>query len=98
MFGRRLHTTAFATGLVIIALGVLFWMTNGLVTLPSLVSTSTLARWQANGAVLDDPRVQVGVILTLAVVGLLLWWRQDRRRRREDAAPTTITLTPGKRP
>ena len=98
MFGRRLHTTTFATGRVTSALGVRFWATNGLVTLPSLVSTSTLARWQANGAVLDDPRVQVGVILTLAVVGLLLWWRQDRRRRREDAAPTTITLTPGKRP
>lgn len=97
LLGRRLHTTTFVTGLVIIALGVLFWVTNGLVTLPSLVPTSTLARWQAGSAGLNDPVVQIAVILALGLLALVLWWLRDRRRRRERTAPTAITLTPGKR-
>ncbi|MDN5599020.1 MAG: cytochrome c biogenesis CcdA family protein [Brachybacterium sp.] len=97
LLGRRLHTTTFVTGLVIIALGVLFWVTNGLVTLPSLVPTSALARWQAGSAGLNDPVVQIAVILALGLLALVLWWLRDRRRRRERTAPTAITLTPGKR-
>ncbi|WP_193103572.1 cytochrome c biogenesis CcdA family protein [Brachybacterium sp. FME24] len=97
VLGRRLHTTTVLTGLVIIALGILFWTTNGLVTLPSLVPTSTLARWQANSAQLDGPLVQIAVIVVLGLLGLLWWWVRDRRRRR-DAGPATITLTPGRRP
>ncbi|ASK66288.1 cytochrome C biogenesis protein [Brachybacterium avium] len=98
LLGRRLHTTTFITGVVIIALGIVFWVTNGLVTMPSLVPTSTLARWQAGSAGLNDPVVQIAVILALGALALLLWWRWDRRRRREQDAPTTITLTPGRRP
>lgn len=96
VLGRRLHTTTVLTGLVIIALGILFWTTNGLVTLPSLVPTSTLARWQANSAQLDGPLVQIAVIVVLGLLGLLWWWLRDRRRRR-DAGPATITLAPGRR-
>lgn len=98
LLGRRLHTTTFVTGLVIIALGILFWATNGLVTLPSLVPTSTLARWQSSSVGLNDPLVQVAVIVGLGLLALLLWWRWDRRRRRTEDAPATITLTPGRRP
>ena len=50
--GRRLHTTSVLTGLLIIALGILFWTTNGLVTLPSLVPTSALANWQERSVAL----------------------------------------------
>lgn len=78
--GRRLHTTSLLAGLLIIALGILFWRTNGLVTLPSPVPTSTLARWQEGSGVLDDPLVQVVVILALGLLGILLWWWRDRRR------------------
>lgn len=98
LLGRRLHTTTFVTGLVIIALGILFWATNGLVTLPSLVPTSTLARWQSSSAGLNAPLVQVAVIAGLGILALVLWWRWDRRRRRAKDAPATITLTPGRRP
>ena len=98
LLGRRLHTTTFVTGLVIIALGILFWTTNGLVTLPSLVPTSTLARWQASSAGLNDPVVQVAAILVLGLLALLLWWRRDRRRRREEEPSAPITLAPGRRP
>src|SRR5699024_3862799 len=96
VLGRRLHTTTALTGLVIIALGVLFWVTNGLVTLPSLIPTSTLARWQTSGPDLSSPALQIGVILALTLLALLQWWRADRRRRRREAP--TITLTPGRRP
>src|SRR5699024_1610393 len=77
---------------------ILFWATNGLVTLPSLVPTSTLARWQSSSVGLNDPLVQVAVIVGLGLLALLLWWRWDRRRRRTEDAPATITLTPGRRP
>ena len=98
VLGRALHSTTVVTGIVIMALGVLFWVTDGLVTLPSLVPTSTLARWQESSAVLDEPVVQIAAIIALAVLGLLLWWRRDRRRGRGRAEPTTITLAPRKRP
>src|SRR5699024_5110453 len=71
LLGRRLHTTSFATGLVIVALGILFWATNGLVTLPSLVPTSTLARWQSSSVGLNDPLVQVAVIIGLGILALV---------------------------
>lgn len=88
--GRQLHTTTFITGLVIMALGVLFWATNGLVTLPSLVPTGTLAHWQEAGSALSDPVVQIAVIIGAAVIALLLWW-QGRRRTRARAQQPTAT-------
>lgn len=90
LLGRRLHTTTFATGLLIIALGVLFWTTNGLVTMPSLVPTSTLARWQASTAGLSSPLVQVGMLLALGALALGIWLRHDRRRQPDRAAQVKI--------
>ncbi len=89
---RRLHTTTFATGLLIIALGVLFWSTNGLVTMPSLLPTSTLARWQASSAALSSPLVQAGVLLALGALALGIWWRHDRRRQHERTEQTPAVV------
>lgn len=91
-----MHTTTFATGLLIIALGVLFWTTNGLVTMPSLVPTSTLARWQASTAGLSSPLVQVGMLLALGALALGIWLRHDRRRQPDRAAQVKIRV-PGPR-
>ena len=96
LLGRRLHTTTFATGLLIIALAVLFWTTNGLVTMPSLVPTSTLARWQASTAGLSSPLVQVGMLLALGALALGIWLRHDRRRQPDRAAQVKIRV-PGPR-
>ena len=78
--GRRLHTTNLLTGALIIAVGLLFWTTDGLVTLPSPVPTGTLARWQEGLAVLSGTGVQIGLILAAAALALVLWWRRERRR------------------
>lgn len=94
LLGRRLHTTTVLTGLVIIALGILFWTTNGLVTMPSLVPTSVLARWQENSSVLTGTGAQVTVILVLGLLALGLWWRSDRRRCRRPEVGTVGTVGP----
>ena len=89
-----LHSTRLLTGLLIIALGILFWTTNGLVTLPSLVPTRMLAQWQENLAALNSTGVQIAVIAGLAGLALLLWWRAERRATSQtteapgDLAPT----------
>jgi cytochrome c-type biogenesis protein len=85
VLGRTLHTTTLLTGLLIIALGVLFWATNGLVTLPSPVPTRVLARWQEGLGGLGSTCVQIAILLLLALLALALWRRADRRQdsRRE---------------
>ncbi|GAA1486941.1 cytochrome c biogenesis CcdA family protein [Brachybacterium fresconis] len=82
VLGRTLHTTTVLTGAVIIALGILFWTTNGLVTMPSLIPTSVLASWQSSSSVLTGTGAQIAVIAALGLLALALWWRHDRRRRR----------------
>ncbi|MGP5076976.1 cytochrome c biogenesis CcdA family protein [Brachybacterium alimentarium] len=95
VLGLRLHTTTLITGLVIIILGVVFWITNGLVTAPSLVPTSVLASWQTSGGALTGTSAQVAVILVLGLLALGLWWRHDRRRQRHvEVGP----FRPGKDP
>lgn len=91
VLGRSLHSTSLVTGVLIIALGILFWVTNGLVTVPSLVPTSTLARWQAGGSALSSPIVQVAVLVALGALALGLWWRYDRRQQREARAQHAVS-------
>lgn len=91
VLGRTLHTTSVLTGAVIIVVGILFWATNGLVTMPSLVPTRVLARWQESTAVLSGTGIQIAVILALSGLALVLWWRADRRRR----SPATPRLRVG---
>ena len=83
-----LHSTPLLTGLLIIALGVLFWTTNGLISLPSLVPTRVLAQWQESLAPLSSAGVQIAVIAGLAALALLLWWRAERRGAAESADRT----------
>lgn len=79
VFGRQLHTTSLITGLLIIGVGLLFWFTNGLVSLPSLVPTSVQAWAQEQGAVFASPVFDVLGIVALA--GIVLWvWAVARRR------------------
>ncbi|REE03243.1 cytochrome c biogenesis protein CcdA [Citricoccus nitrophenolicus] len=81
VFGRQWHSTSVVTGLVLIAVGVLFWTTNGLVTAPELLPLDAQAWLQERSAVLANPVVDILAILVLASVVLILWTRRRRRDR-----------------
>lgn len=95
IFGRELHTTSFITGLIIIAVGILFWMTNGLVTMPELLPAGASAWLQGNLSVLSNPLADA--ILLAIVVGIILaiWIRARYRKANalaEQAAESSKTM------
>lgn len=92
VFGRQLHATSVITGLMITAVGVLFWTTNGLVSLPSLVPTDVLMRFQERSALLVNPVFDLVVILVLLVAALAAW-AATRRKQLTDAAQTKETAS-----
>lgn len=82
--GRRWHTTSVATGLLLIAVGVLFWTTNGLVTMPQLIPVS-VQDWLQQGRMLSGPVVDIAAIVALALIVLAVWLRTHRSRARNRA-------------
>lgn len=79
--GRRLHTTSVVTGVLIIAIGVLFWTTNGLVDAPSLVPAS-VQRWLQSGTgLLASPAWDAVLVAVVAAVIIGLWALGRRRSR-----------------
>ncbi|MDT0163957.1 cytochrome c biogenesis protein CcdA [Actinotalea sp. AC32] len=75
----RLHSTSLVTGLLLVAVGVVFATTNGMTAAPELVPTHVQADLQdrvvAWGSAVPDV-VTVGV---LALGALALWWLVRRR-------------------
>ena len=82
--GREWHTTSVITGLLVTAVGILFWVTNGLVGAPELVPVEAQAWLQANASMLANPLVDITLILIIAALILALW----SRRRKRLPAPT----------
>lgn len=80
--GRELHTTSLVTGLLITGTGLLFWFTNGLVSMPALVPTAVQAWAQEQGAVFASPVFDVAGILVIAAAALWAWGAASVRRRR----------------
>jgi len=85
VFGRELHTTSIISGLLIIAVGIMFWTTNGLVDAPSLVPLETQSWLQGLASGITGPAADIAFVLALAG-GLILAWalvraRAARRRR-----------------
>src|SRR5699024_10574919 len=90
VFGREFHTISVFTGLVIIAVGILFWTTNGLVQMPELLPTSASAWLQESTAVLSHPIFDI--LLIVAVVGVVLWlWIRARYRKAHEAVDSQVT-------
>lgn len=83
--GRDLHTTSVATGLLIAAIGVLFWTTNGLVTAPSLVPTELQRSLQSFSGVLTNPLFDA-VLIGAIVIGLTILWAVHRTRKHQALA------------
>lgn len=83
VLGRELHTTSVITGALIVAVGVMFWTTNGLVQAPSLVPVSAQSWIQQRLDLFAHPAMDVAAILLVAAV-VLFWWH--RRRTVAEAA------------
>ncbi|MBN8425662.1 cytochrome c biogenesis protein CcdA [Microbacterium esteraromaticum] len=80
ILGRQFHTTSVITGTMIVAVGVLFWTTNGLVAMPALIPTDVQSWIQERGALLADPRVDVIAIVVVTGIVLTVWALRHRRR------------------
>ncbi len=80
----QLHSTSVITGAVLIAVGVVFLRTNGMATLPQLVSSATLSDMQSAiltfGATVPEPVLIVAA--ALLALGGWAWWR--RRAEADD--------------
>lgn len=94
LFGRQFHTTSVVTGVLMVAVGVLFWTTNGFVGTPALLPTSTQAWLQSRTAMLAHPVLDVVAILLGAAVVLWLWIRIRRRHAERAAATPEVAVGP----
>ncbi|NCT92240.1 cytochrome c biogenesis protein CcdA [Cellulomonas sp. APG4] len=82
----RTHTMSLATGLLLVAVGVVFLLTNGMAALPELVPAAVLADLQAGIARAGAQVPDVALVLVVAGVVLLAWWGRGRNARRRSAA------------
>ncbi|SMX83168.1 cytochrome c biogenesis CcdA family protein [Brevibacterium antiquum] len=80
LFGRRLPVVSMVTGALMVLIGIVFWMTNGLVSAPSLVSTSTLSQIQEWASSWTSTTLDILVVCLLSVIAIILWFRHERRR------------------
>lgn len=97
VFGRELHTISLVTGVIFVVVGVLFWTTNGFLTLPSLVPAAWQDALTSGAASLTGRQWDVIAVLALgvvAIVGWVLWWRRRERRRAEAASDRTSEDAP----
>lgn len=81
--GRDLHTTSVITGLLITAVGVVFWTTNGLVSAPSLLPAGIQRGLQSYSGVLANPLIDTLLLAGLVIVVVTLW--AVRRSRKHTA-------------
>lgn len=89
VFGRELHTTSVITGGLITGVGLLFWFTNGLLNVPSLIP-SDVEKWlQQGSSVLANPIVDIIAIVAAMGVALAIWALVRRKKAMQDATPQT---------
>lgn len=76
----RLHTTSVITGALLIAVGILFVSTNGLVGVDGIVSTSTAFDIQVTANNWANKIPDVALIIVAALIALAVWaWWAFRR-------------------
>ena len=78
--GRDLHTTSVITGLLIAAVGVVFWTTNGLVSAPSLLPAGIQGGLQSYSGVLANPLVDAFLLAGVVTVVITVWAVRRSRR------------------
>ncbi len=82
--GLRLHTVSMLTGALMIGVGIVFWTTNGLISVPSYVPTDLLAQLQSS-ALLTSTAADVTAVLVIAAIVIAIWFARERRRGRAHA-------------
>lgn len=92
LLGRDLHSTSVLTGGLIMVVGVVFWLTNGLVGMPTLIPTDVQTWMQDGTSVLAAPGYDVVAILLLAGTAVAAW-AIARRRRSEPASGDSCDAT-----
>ncbi len=82
------HTTSVITGVLLIAVGILFLTTSGLATLPELLPAQGLAGVQQWLAEVGRAVPDVVFVIVAAALALLGWWLHTRRAQRRTEAAT----------
>lgn len=96
--GRQWHTVSVISGVLIIAVGILFWTTNGLISMPELVPMDTQVWLQESTSLLGAPIFDILAILAVAALILFLWHRRQRRREEvQQPKESGWTITPTQR-
>lgn len=80
--GREWHTTSVVTGVLLVIVGVLFWMTNGFIGLPQLVPSDIQIWLQSGTSLLANPIVDSLVIGAIAIAAIAAWITFSRRRNK----------------
>ena len=74
--GREFHSTSVIGGLIIVAVGILFWTTNGLVNMPELIPAGASSWLQRQASTLASVWVDMAVIVAIGAVILLVYLRK----------------------
>lgn len=77
--GRQWHSTSVLTGVLMVALGIIFWATNAMVGLPQLVPLETQSALQQAVSNIRGPVADIALIVIAATLALLAWRRYQRR-------------------
>ncbi|MFW7415828.1 cytochrome c biogenesis CcdA family protein [Demequina sp. SO4-18] len=86
--GRTWHSVSLLTGLLMVALGIAFWATNGLVSAPSLVPADAQATLQTVASSITGIGADIALVVIVAAAALFAWHRiQKRRNDREVHGP-----------
>lgn len=83
--GRSFHTTSVFAGVLMIVVGIIFWTTNGLVSMPEILPTSVSSWLQGKSSVLANMWVDIGAIILVALVIILIWWRSTGSKPADEA-------------
>ncbi|MGB3303349.1 cytochrome c biogenesis CcdA family protein [Gordonia sp. (in: high G+C Gram-positive bacteria)] len=82
--GRTWHTSSVLTGILLIAAGLFYWLTDGFVGVADPVGGGVTDKLATIAETLSRPEVDIALIV-LAVGGVLFWWWRGQRRAEVDA-------------
>ncbi|EGD55263.1 cytochrome c biogenesis CcdA family protein [Gordonia neofelifaecis] len=77
--GRTWHTTSVVTGLLLIAAGAAYWLTDGFVGVADPATGGTAARLQDAAESLARPSLDIALIVAAVAAVVVWWWRGQRR-------------------